>query len=762
MNGEDDMPNSDPPEFLTTDDVDDEPILDAAAVASMLATADGRSGDRAYIDYLTAINEVISTDAVTQMDGVTRLGRLLGDPVHAAAARAVLEGFLAEAESESRAGDGLSPSAALLAKDLLCGPAPAPRPVPKPSPEPSAETVSAGGVSPVQRPPGGPDKPAHHWGRATAALLSRAMRGRWLLWHAALGAAALAGLGNLGYAMAVEKIAGRPGHHPAGLTTVLCVAGGIVALALLRAGGVYLSRVLTERAHIDLAAADRRQAVDAYLARPQSWTDRRARDSALDVVQGDQERVWYAATAFPFAVGTVVAALVAVAVAWNADPFAGAAVGAGLAAVAALTLRELNSVTASSEKARELTAAVRVAATECVDAAGAADATGTARHGGTRLAAQSGTLRDERIRADVSRGRFTALVESAPIVVLLTAAVLMAVRVDSASAVVLVAVVLTVMAAPVRAAAWLVGELPAAVVREGHAQRPVAADHDGRDGLLAAPDVAPGSGELRFEAAGLSRAGRTTLPGLDLVVADGQVVAVVGATPEQAAAITTLAAGIDDPSTGAVVLDGADVRTLTEDALAGRVLLVPSMTRLGGMIAAAAGEPRLLVVDGTDGSGGAADDVPAAVRSGVARSALVVTDRRAVLACADEVLYLSSGCVAARGTHDWLLQHVEGYAALVIGVEGADRPEPADHAAEDCAEHAISEAVERHHLADRIAAAAAGPRCFTPLRRTGPTCHAHRTTSGPHSGGRRHKDVSGDATRETPEPTAAERRRVPA
>jgi hypothetical protein len=359
MNGEDDMPNSDPPEILTTDDFDDEPILDAGALASMLARADGRSGDQGHIDYLTAINEVISTDAVTQMDGVARLGQLLGHPAHSAAAQAVLEGFLSEAESESRAGDGLSPSAALLAKDLLSGPAPAPRPVPKPSPEPAAETLSAAGASPVERPPGRPGNPAHHRGRATAALLSRAMRGRWLLWHAALGAAALAGLGNLGYAMAVEKIAGRPGHHPAGLTTVLCVAAGIVALALLRAGGVYLSRVLTERAHIDLAAADRRRAVDAYLARPQAWTDRRERDSALDVVQGNRERVWYAATALPFAVGTVIAALVAVAVAWNADPFAGAAVGAGLAAVAALTLRELNSVTASSEQTRELTAGRR-------------------------------------------------------------------------------------------------------------------------------------------------------------------------------------------------------------------------------------------------------------------------------------------------------------------------------------------------------------------------------------------------------------------
>ena len=60
----------------------------------------------------------------------------------------------------------------------------------------------------------------------------------------------------------------------------------------------------------------------------------------------------------------------------------------------------------------------------------------------------------------------------------------------------------------------------------------------------------------------------TILHPLDLVIESGRVVAITGPSGSGKSTLLGLLAGLDAPSTGTIVLDGVDITTLDEDALA--------------------------------------------------------------------------------------------------------------------------------------------------------------------------------------------------
>jgi ATP-binding cassette, subfamily B, bacterial len=212
----------------------------------------------------------------------------------------------------------------------------------------------------------------------------------------------------------------------------------------------------------------------------------------------------------------------------------------------------------------------------------------------------------------------------------------------------------------------------------------------------------------------------------------GQTVALVGPTGSGKSSVAALAARLLDPASGTVRLDGVDLRELTAAELTGAVGLVPqvpfvfddsvranvSLDRDGvddeavwaalraaqadGFVAALpnglstvvgergatlsggqrqrltlaralAGRPRLLVLD--DATSAVDPRVEAAILAALrgTGSILVVAYRRATIALADSVVYLSGGRVAATGTHAQLLASVPGYADLVTAYERAER-----------------------------------------------------------------------------------------
>jgi ABC-type multidrug transport system fused ATPase/permease subunit len=218
-------------------------------------------------------------------------------------------------------------------------------------------------------------------------------------------------------------------------------------------------------------------------------------------------------------------------------------------------------------------------------------------------------------------------------------------------------------------------------------------------------------------------------------VAPGRTVALVGLTGSGKSTLASLLIRLVDPLRGEVCLDGHDLRTLSHEAIADAVALVPQQTflfddtvrenvslgedgidddavwealrvahaedfvralpagldaRLGERGATLSGgqrqrlalaralvhQPRLLVMD--DATSALDPEVEARIlaslrersRSG-GPTVVVVAYRKATIALADEVLFLSRGRIVDRGPHAELVVRSEDYRDLVDAYDTA-------------------------------------------------------------------------------------------
>ena len=84
-----------------------------------------------------------------------------------------------------------------------------------------------------------------------------------------------------------------------------------------------------------------------------------------------------------------------------------------------------------------------------------------------------------------------------------------------------------------------------------------------------------GRAAIRFDHVTFSYGRETVLHDVDLSIAAGETIALVGATGAGKSTIAKLVARFYDPTAGRVLLDGHDLRTVTTDSLRGAVAVVP-------------------------------------------------------------------------------------------------------------------------------------------------------------------------------------------
>ncbi|MEV7022445.1 ATP-binding cassette domain-containing protein [Kitasatospora sp. NPDC093558] len=104
------------------------------------------------------------------------------------------------------------------------------------------------------------------------------------------------------------------------------------------------------------------------------------------------------------------------------------------------------------------------------------------------------------------------------------------------------------------------------------------APETGTGGAL--PGPLTGRAELRGVGFGYADGGRPVLDGFDLTVEPGEFLAVVGESGAGKSTLLRLLLGLDTPDTGAVLVDGRDLRELDLDAVRRQIGYVPQDTRV--------------------------------------------------------------------------------------------------------------------------------------------------------------------------------------
>jgi ATP-binding cassette subfamily B protein len=525
-------------------------------------------------------------------------------------------------------------------------------------------------------------------------------------------------------------------EHRVGSGGLALAVAALLGLSVLRIASIWARRLGAGFMQFRLQARYRRAVTRRYLSLPPEWHQRHATGSLLSNASSDVEAAFAPIAPLPFAVGTIVmiaGALVALFLTDWVLALVGVALFPMLFALNFFYSRRMSPRQIHAQRMRAKVAAV---AHESFDGALVVKTMGREADESRRFGVFVSELRDALVAVGRLRGVFDPLMESLPSVGTLAVLLLGTWRLQTGAITVTelisVAFLFTVLAFPVRAIGWVVGELPRSVAGWERVESVLTAEGD----LEYGSGELPGSGpaELRFDRVGYRYAdGPPVLTDVTFTVPAGKTVALVGATGSGKSTVAALAMRLVDPESGAVSLDGMKLPDLSAPVLAAATALVPQIpfvfddtirgnvaldrpdldddrvwsalrtAQAGGFVGglpekldtevgergtslsggqrqrltlarALAGRPRLLVLD--DATSAVDPRVEAAILGALRASGtslLVVAYRRASIALADEVVYLHQGRVVATGTHAGLMETQPGYRDLVTAYEKAEK-----------------------------------------------------------------------------------------
>ncbi|GAA1490859.1 ABC transporter ATP-binding protein [Brachybacterium sacelli] len=537
----------------------------------------------------------------------------------------------------------------------------------------------------------------------------------------------------------------------------LVLAGGlaILGIAVVRAVSVMARRVFAAAAQFDLFGLYRERLAAVYAKVPLLWHRRQSTGTLLSSVYSDVEATFFAMAPFPFALSTIVMLVYATIVVARIDPVILLVMLALIVLLIILNVLLQRFATPIAVRSQQLRAEVAEIAHESFDGANVVKSLGREDVEEERFDRAADDLREAGIRFGYVRGWFDPMIDALPNLGILAVAVLGAWRIGdghlTTGQLVEVSYLFTLMSLPIRSFGWVLGDLSRTVVGGGRVQQILDVTEERTYGPDPLPD---GPGVLALDEVSfiyrddpaeviLGRGTSTedhvrTSEALHEVTlrADPEggtrVLAVVGATGSGKSTLALLTAGLVHPTSGAVRLDGADLRSLTADALTADVALVLQQafvfdetvrwnvtlgddideetvrwalrvaqaeafvdtltdgldTQLGerggslsggqrqriALARALARRPRLLILD--DATSACDPSVELAILDGIRRemtasTLLLIAYRKSTISLADQIVFLDHGHVAAAGTHEHLRQADARYRSLVDAYDEA-------------------------------------------------------------------------------------------
>jgi len=367
------------------------------------------------------------------------------------------------------------------------------------------------------------------------------------------------------------------------------IAGVIVGVVTVNVAGIILRRTAAGFAMYNLGAAYRRRVTRQYLDLPLRWHHKHPSGQLLSNANADVEATWNIFAPLPMALGVVVMLLFGAVQMFVVDPVL-AAVGMVvfplLFLANAVFQRRMSPLVT---RAQQLRAEVSEVAHESFEAALVVKSMGREDQEARRFAEAANTLRDANIQVGRTRGTFDPAIESIPTIGTLTVIAVGAWRAGqaalSAAEVVQIAYLFSVLAFPVRAFGWVLGELPRSVVGWERVDAVLQATGAMTYGAADLPNCEAATLEARrldfaYEI-DLPEGGTDLAPAIrdvTITVPAGATIALVGPTGSGKTTLTNLLLRLVDPDTGLVLLDDVDLRTVRHGGVAEVAALVPQQT----------------------------------------------------------------------------------------------------------------------------------------------------------------------------------------
>ena len=450
-------------------------------------------------------------------------------------------------------------------------------------------------------------------GRPTYALAGSVLRRSWTLmargiaaeprtYVVAIGVSAIFGattvvvsqvLGAITDQVVVPALAGS-----AEARDRLPLAGlALAAVALILGVSVALRRVFAGIGYADLQAGHRTRVTRQYLRLPMSWHRRHPTGQLLSNANSDVEAATGVFNPLPYALGVAVMIAVAAVALFRTDTWLAVAALAVLPVAVVANLVFQRAMSPAITRAQQLRAEVSDIAHESFEAALLVKSLGTSDREERRFAARTHQLRDANVRVGRVRAVFDPAIDVLPslgtLLVLLVGTMRVRAGAIGTGDVVSAAYLLTLLAVPVRAFGWVLGELPRALVGHERISRVIDARGELIPGTVPLPATGAGRRGARVGPRGISVGLRgvgvvvpsgsgaaTLLSDIDLDLAPGRTVALVGPTGAGKTTLVSLLCRLSDPTSGHVQLDGVDVRAVEPRDLTRQVALVAQSTFL--------------------------------------------------------------------------------------------------------------------------------------------------------------------------------------
>lgn len=406
----------------------------------------------------------------------------------------------------------------------------------------------------------------------------------------AVGGAALYGTATAAGGWLLGRITDRvltPAFSSRSISTarLLETVGVLALVAVLTAAGVVIRRAAAGMAMYRLQARYRREVTRAYLRLPLSWHHRHPTGQLLSNANADVEAMWQVMAPLPMGLGVIVLVLVAVVAMVAADPLLAVVGLLVIPLVVWLNAAYQRRMSPLVTRAQQLRAEVSAVAHESFDAAVVVKAMGREPAETQRFALAADRLRDANVAVGRLRGLFDPAIEAIPTIGTLAVLAAGTFRIRSGGAgtgdVVQVAYLLSLLAFPVRAIGWVLGELPRSVVGWSRVSAVLQATGELTHGDAVLLDAGAARLDLDRVSYAYTAADDERLPVLHEVTLDvlpARTVAVVGPTGSGKSTLASLMVRLVDPEDGRVLLDRVDVRDLPPGGVAGVAALVPQTT----------------------------------------------------------------------------------------------------------------------------------------------------------------------------------------